>query len=90
MTDGNGGKDCLMCGIAPRNNGRIVRLPVSPRELVWWPFRFCECQSRGTLKANYSVACWISAVDVKTKVRQNKALIEMNYKQAFKIRRKMG
>jgi len=32
MTDGNGGKDYLMCGIAPRNNDRIVQLPVSPRE----------------------------------------------------------
>src|SRR3979411_188135 len=38
-----------MCGIAPRDNGRIVQLPVSPRGLVWWPFRFCECQSGGLL-----------------------------------------
>jgi hypothetical protein len=35
---------------------------------VWWPFRFCECQSGATLKANYSVICWMEPVDVKTKI----------------------
>jgi hypothetical protein len=57
-----------MCGIAPRNNGRILRLPVSPRELRWWPFRVCECQSGATLKANYSVICWMEPVNVKPKI----------------------
>jgi len=31
MTDDNGGRGYLMCGIAPKDNDRIVQLPVSPR-----------------------------------------------------------
>jgi hypothetical protein len=69
MTDGNGGKDYLMCGIAPGDNDHIERLPVSPRELVWWPSGFASARAGATLKANYSVICWMEPVEVKTKMR---------------------
>jgi hypothetical protein len=56
-----------MCGIALTSSGRSVQLPVSPRALMWLPFRFCERQSGLLYKANnYCVICGIVLVDVKT------------------------
>jgi hypothetical protein len=77
MTDGNGGKDYLMCGIAPGDNDHIVRLPESRRELVWWPSGFASARAGATLKANESIICWMEPVEVKTKMRATtKRLLE--------------
>jgi hypothetical protein len=90
MTDGNGGKDCLMCGIALKDSGRILQLPVNPRGLMWWPFRVCECQSGGYSQSQLVRNLLDWACESQDKSAKNKEFIGANYNEAARICTKPG